>query len=116
MTKDAQFNIRLPADLKVSLEEAAVSNKRSTSAETISRLQDSFKPSLDREATEEWVKLVHERDRLKEDLEWAMKRMFDAMQLLSEAQAMNARLLGDRADAAPDAQPSAPAKKASAKA
>ncbi len=112
MTKDAQFNIRMPADLKAQLEQAATASKRSVSAETINRLHDSFQPVLDREASAEWKKLVQERDqavadaaKAREDSTWAVTRMLDAMKLLGEAQAMNARLLGERVETARAAEP-----------
>lgn len=36
---DPQFNLRIPAELKLSIEEAALRNKRSATAEIIDRLQ-----------------------------------------------------------------------------
>ncbi|RRV41279.1 Arc family DNA-binding protein [Pseudomonas sp. o96-267] len=43
MTKpDLQVNFRMPADLKAQLEEAARQNNRSTTAEVVARLQESF--------------------------------------------------------------------------
>ncbi len=39
---DPQFKLRLPPDLKQALEEAAMVNNRSVSAEIIARLQDSL--------------------------------------------------------------------------
>lgn len=39
---DPQLNLRLPAELKDMLDEAAVKNKRSVTAETVDRLQTSF--------------------------------------------------------------------------
>lgn len=45
MTSDQiQINIRLPADLKERLEQAASDNKRSTTAEIAARLDASFDP------------------------------------------------------------------------
>lgn len=40
--KDIQFNLRIPEDLKLKIDEAAKSNQRSINAETMSRLYDSF--------------------------------------------------------------------------
>lgn len=40
---DPQFNLRIPADLKAQIEEAARLNKRSATAEIVARLQDSFR-------------------------------------------------------------------------
>jgi predicted transcriptional regulator len=46
MTNDQiQINIRLPADLKERLEQAASENKRSTTAEIAARLDASFDPA-----------------------------------------------------------------------
>lgn len=45
--KDPQINIRIPADLKVSLESAALEGGRSVTAEIITRLQASFKAPMD---------------------------------------------------------------------
>ncbi|GAB3375288.1 Arc family DNA-binding protein [Azotobacter armeniacus] len=39
---DPQFNLRLPEELKVKLMEAAKRNNRSTTAEIIARLQETF--------------------------------------------------------------------------
>ncbi|KJU80978.1 hypothetical protein N619_01015 [Ectopseudomonas oleovorans] len=39
---DPQVNFRMPADLKDRLEEAARNNRRSTTAEIVARLEDSF--------------------------------------------------------------------------
>lgn len=39
---DPQFNLRIPQELKDRLEEAAVANKRSVTAELIARLESSF--------------------------------------------------------------------------
>lgn len=41
---DPQFNLRIPADLKTQVEEAAKVNKRSATAEIIARLDESFSP------------------------------------------------------------------------
>ncbi|MDE4918292.1 Arc-like DNA binding dprotein [Cupriavidus metallidurans] len=43
---DPQVNIRMPAELKASLEEASVSTKRSLNAEIIARLQHSFETTF----------------------------------------------------------------------
>lgn len=44
---DPQFNLRIPADLKSKVEEAARLNKRSATSEIIARLETSFrKPDL----------------------------------------------------------------------
>ncbi len=40
--KDIQFNLRIPEDLKLKIDEAAKINQRSINAETMSRLYDSF--------------------------------------------------------------------------
>ena len=40
--KDIQFNLRIPEDLKLKIDEAAKVNQRSINAETMSRLYDSF--------------------------------------------------------------------------
>lgn len=48
MTKpDLQVNFRMPADLKAQLEEAARQNNRSTTAEVVARLQESFDQKAD---------------------------------------------------------------------
>ena len=39
---DPQFKLRMPAELKAQLEDAAAQNKRSTTAEIIARLEASF--------------------------------------------------------------------------
>lgn len=41
---EPQMNLRLPADLKDQIEDAAASNKRTLTAEVVARLQDSFQP------------------------------------------------------------------------
>lgn len=45
---DPQVNFRMPAELKAKLEEAAARNKRSTTAEIVSRLEESFAPEVHR--------------------------------------------------------------------
>ena len=53
MTKpELQVNFRMPADLKAQLEEAARQNKRSTTAEVVARLQESFSAKPDTAALE----------------------------------------------------------------
>jgi len=47
-SEDVQTNLRLPADLKERLVEAATNNKRSLSAEVASRLEESFMHPKDR--------------------------------------------------------------------
>jgi len=44
---DPQFNLRLPADIKDSIQSAADANKRSLTAEIIARLDESFDEKLD---------------------------------------------------------------------
>ena len=39
---DPQFNLRVPADLKGRLEQAAATSKRSMTAEVLARLEESF--------------------------------------------------------------------------
>ena len=39
---EPQINLRIPADLKARLEQAASENRRSTTAEIMARLEDSF--------------------------------------------------------------------------
>jgi hypothetical protein len=39
---EPQINLRMPADLKVRLERAASENRRSTTAEIMARLEESF--------------------------------------------------------------------------
>lgn len=46
---DPQVNFRLPAELKEQLEESARKNMRSVTAEIVSRLEQSYKPSLSAE-------------------------------------------------------------------
>lgn len=41
---DPQFNLRIPAELKAQVEEAAKENKRSATAEIVARLEESFEP------------------------------------------------------------------------
>jgi hypothetical protein len=41
-SEDIQTNLRLPADLKERLKHAADANKRSTNAEVVARLEESF--------------------------------------------------------------------------
>ncbi len=41
---EPQMNLRLPADLKDQIEDAAANNKRTLTAEVVARLQDSFQP------------------------------------------------------------------------
>lgn len=41
---DPQVNLRIPADLKERLEDAAQAGRRSLNAEIVARLQDSFEP------------------------------------------------------------------------
>lgn len=42
---DPQANLRIPADLKARLEDAARDSRRSLNAEIVARLQESFTPS-----------------------------------------------------------------------
>ncbi|MFL9859461.1 Arc family DNA-binding protein [Paraburkholderia madseniana] len=44
-SEDIQTNLRLPADLKERLKHAADANKRSTNAEVVARLEESFASS-----------------------------------------------------------------------
>lgn len=41
-SEDIQTNLRLPANLKTKLKRAADANKRSTNAEVVARLEESF--------------------------------------------------------------------------
>lgn len=41
---DLQVNFRIPAELKKALEDAAERNKRSITAELVTRLEESFRP------------------------------------------------------------------------
>jgi len=41
-SEDIQTNLRLPADLKVKLKRAADANQRSTNAEVVARLEQTF--------------------------------------------------------------------------
>jgi plasmid stability protein len=100
MSKDVQLNFRLPAELKAKLEAAATAHNRTVSAEAVNRLHDSFNASLDREATDEWLKLVEERDWLKTKLFAAMELVQQSQQTAAEAQAMNQRLLAGRKEPA----------------
>ncbi|MFL9987230.1 Arc family DNA-binding protein [Paraburkholderia sediminicola] len=45
-SEDIQTNLRLPADLKERLKHAADANKRSTNAEVVARLEESFVGSM----------------------------------------------------------------------
>lgn len=43
MSKDVQFNLRIPAELKAKIEDAARTNNRSINAEAMNRLEQSFR-------------------------------------------------------------------------
>lgn len=43
MSKDVQFNLRIPAELKAKIEDAAKTNNRSINAEAMNRLEQSFR-------------------------------------------------------------------------
>lgn len=45
---DPQFNLRIPAELKRRVEDAAQQNKRSATAEIIARLEESFSSDIHR--------------------------------------------------------------------
>lgn len=76
---DPQFKLRLPADLKARIDQAAAENRRSINAELVARLEDSFIPrsmddierdslsKLERELADlsiESFKLTHEMNSL----------------------------------------------------
>lgn len=96
MSKDVQFNFRLPAELKAALEQAAAANKRTTSSEAVNRLHDSFQDPLDREAPPEWIEIVAERDRLKAQAVELVRLLQQTQQALLDSQSMNLRLLSER--------------------
>ena len=57
-SEDIQTNLRLPADLKERLKHAADANKRSTNAEVVARLEESFarsKPADKAPAVDEYT-------------------------------------------------------------
>lgn len=60
MTKqDLQVNFRMPAELKSELEAAAKRNNRSTTAEVVARLQESFSGELQRQPLTEQAAAMH---------------------------------------------------------
>ena len=91
---DIQFNLRIPAELKDRIAEAAKENNRSINAEAQSRLEQSFdKKNIDlsdliarQEETIEYIRSLHEQNKeLSEQLQTAQeynKREFGEMKVL----------------------------------
>lgn len=80
---DIQFNLRIPADLKDRIAEAAKENNRSINAEAQSRLEQSFdKKNIDfsdlitrQEETIQYMRILHEQNKLlSQQLETEQKR------------------------------------------
>lgn len=63
---DPQFKLRIPAQLKISIEKAAIRNNRSMNAEIVARLEASFQNKVETigpsvEYMEEYLKRLDER-------------------------------------------------------
>lgn len=100
---DIQFNLRIPAELKDRIAEAAKENNRSINAEAQSRLEQSFdKKNIDlsdliarQEETIEYIRSLHEQNKeLSEQLQTAQeynKREFGEMKVLRGLEAVARR-------------------------
>lgn len=67
---DPQVNLRIPAELKVEIQEAAIENGRSLNAEIVARLQDSLlSEPTDLKSSEILGAIMERIDRLSNQLE-----------------------------------------------